>query len=406
MKLLNLEITAHSPLVFPVRKPGEQFRRSAEYIPGATIYGALGLRLEQLGQFNQRLFYAIRCHNAYPAWPDDPWSRPLPRSAEHPKGAESGAFDTLIDRVCWEQSAPPGMIFSPTDEQGRAWEADSGFHAPPQSGDIRKQRKRSVQQRVYTRVAINRRRGTAEDQRLFSPLALSEVSTRQRYEWNTYVDPQRERSIEQPPFNSRFLGSAVVPDTPDLTDDLAAISHLGGRITTGMGNVEVKVSAGKIENGSDIQKRVTAFTAAFRARAALYAALGGRWVPEGDLFTIDLLSDAILLGQGWLPTMTLSGAMLREAAGLATEPTLLRAFASYGSGGGWNVQWNAPKQSEITTQMGSVFVFQAPGGLSDADWEHLARLQLNGVGERRPEGFGQVRICDEFHTEWMFQGGV
>src|SRR6266487_3089545 len=88
MKLLTLEIIARSPLVFPVRKPGEQFRRSAEYVPGATIYGALGLQLNQQSRFDRRLFYAIRCHNAYPAWPEDAWSRPLPRTAEKPKASD------------------------------------------------------------------------------------------------------------------------------------------------------------------------------------------------------------------------------------------------------------------------------------------------------------------------------
>ena len=49
--------------------------------------------------------------------------------------------------------------------------------------------------RVLTRVAINRRRGTAEDQRLYSPLVLSEVSRGQptQFRGSVFVpqeDPQ------------------------------------------------------------------------------------------------------------------------------------------------------------------------------------------------------------------------
>jgi CRISPR-associated protein Csx10 len=47
--------------------------------------------------------------------------------------------------------------------------------------------------------------------------------------------------------------------------------------------------------------------------------------------------------------------------------------------------------------MGSVFVFQARSSLTLDDCARLAQLQGAGIGERRAEGYGQVRICDAFH---------
>jgi CRISPR-associated protein Csx10 len=59
--LLQLHITARSPLAFAQTKPGAQFRESLPYVPGATIYGALGRLLEQQGAFKADLVEQLRC---------------------------------------------------------------------------------------------------------------------------------------------------------------------------------------------------------------------------------------------------------------------------------------------------------------------------------------------------------
>lgn len=406
MTLLSIEITARSPLTFPERKPNAQFRCSLGYVPGAAIYGALGLRLgekwqDEQQEFDRKLFHAIRCHNAYPAWPEDRWSRPVPTTAEQPKGAdESPSMDTLIDRICWERLQPAALVFSPTDEQGRAWEADRGFYSLPVPNDIREQIKRSVSQRVLTRVSINRRRGTAEDQLLYSPLALSERNTCYVYTWDRTGNLAREKPVKRD-FASRFLGSAVVPDDydhADLISELNAITHLGGRTTSGLGHVQIQAYPQAPETADAVCKRVEALTAAFRDSVALYESLGGTgWKAGGAIFTVNLLSDAILYDDDGHPTMIITAEMLRKAAGLESKLTLLRSFASYSYTGGWHVQWERHKPSAVSTLMGSVFVFQAEDGLSTEDCQHLADLQINGIGERRAEGYGQVRVCDEFH---------
>lgn len=403
--LLALTITARAPLAFAFRKPGRQFRASLRYVPGATLYGALGQWLDERGLFESRpeLLQKLRCHNAYPSREDDVMVHPVPMSSLTPKDAdpEEPPFDSLAARICWEQQRPAAFVCDPADEHGRPWEDSRWpFYALRAAQDERSGmtrqwiEPRDVHQRVLTRVAINRRRGTAEDQRLYSPLVLSEVSAGQP---------------------TQFRGSVFVPEADrDLIGALTGITHLGGRQSSGLGAVEVRRYVPRRQGTSDeeaaeqaprtsedtaeeIAARVRELTARFQAKAALYASLGGRaWeIRDHTIFTVNLLSDAMLYEQGWLPTTVLSAAMLEELTGIKAR--LLRAFAGALVVGGWNVIWQRSKPTALATAMGGVFVFQADRPLDEGDCARLAALQLDGIGERRQEGYGQIRVCDEFH---------
>ena len=60
----------------------------------------------------------------------------------------------------------------------------------------------------------------------------------------------------------------------------------------------------------------------------------------------------------------------------------------------------SPTDTEPVARMGSVYVYRVA---RETDEEKLLSalhdLEERGVGERRAEGFGQVRVCDEFHLE-------
>lgn len=385
MELLPLYITALAPLAFPPRKPGTQFRASLPYVPGTAIYGALGMHMGAQGTFESQLFRDIRCRNAYPALANDPWVRPLPMTAIQPKGAadDTAPVDALVSRVCWEQQQPAALIYAPTDNDGRPWEATGAAFYTLKNGKLEQRR---VTQRTLTRVAINRRRGTAEDQRLYSLLALNEVT-------------------EQQP--TGFCGSLVCPTgkATEMHAALEALTHLGARQTTGLGAVRVTpaTSVHTCEPVAEIRRRVQAMTTRFQQQAALYEELGGApWpIPNETIFTVNLLSDAILLAQGWVPTHELSADMLAEATGIKAH--LIRAFTTTSIIGGWNVSWQRPKASDLAVTMGSLFVFQADQPLNDDQYHALAHFQLDGIGERRAEGYGEIRICDEFHLMEMEQ---
>ncbi len=65
----------------------------------------------------------------------------------------------------------------------------------------------------------------------------------------------------------------------------------------------------------------------------------------------------------------------------------------------WNNLWRLPKADDLALSMGSVFVLGTNRAANDNLYQTLFRLQLNGLGERRTEGFGQLLIANPFHWE-------
>ncbi len=88
--------------------------------------------------------------------------------------------------------------------------------------------------------------------------------------------------------------------------------------------------------------------------------------------------------------------MLQEATGVRDDSLkLVRSYAGLGYRGGWQSAWGLPKETEAVATMGSVYVFWAE---DIGRWQAaLAGLEATGIGHRRMEGFGRVRVCDEFH---------
>lgn len=385
--IVRLNITALSPLAFSERKPGDQFRPSQPFVPGAVIYGALGERC-----YAPERFAALRCHNAYPAKQEDTWVRPLPVSAIQAKGQEDAPVcDALAERVCWRRQQPPAMVYSATDSQGRPWDRfEAAFYTLAQQSD--RLYSRTVARRMLTRVAISRRTGTAADQQLYSPLVLSEVNSN---------DPN------QP---TVFLGSVVLPDGDDeVLEALSGITHLGGRQTSGLGRVTITVLPSAPESAAAIKQRIFLLSQRFDRQAQIYEQLGGTAWPilgKGEeahrlIFTINLLADTILTEHGWLPSYALSPVLLEELTGI--RATVLAAAVDPTVSGGWNVLWQRPKQTAPALRRGGLFVFQADHPLTDEHYARLAQLQIDGIGERRQEGYGQIRICDEFHLRRTYE---
>jgi CRISPR-associated protein Csx10 len=250
-------------------------------------------------------------------------------------------------------------------------------------------RRSSVSQRLLTRVALNRRRGVAEDQLLYSPSVLAEA--RQRRKINGEVEYRA----------TTFVGEVYVNGAVEaLEKALRQVKYLGGGSSRGLGRVKVEVE--QVEGGEgSVADRVEAFNKAVKERWECYKKLAPcNPQPEhnpydGAFFTLGLMADAVLR-DGWRPTIVLTAEMLKETAGIADESlVLVRSYAGYGYRGGWNAVWELPKVTEVIASMGSVYLYWT----ADIDkWlPALAELEVHGLGERRAEGFGRVRVSDEFH---------
>ncbi|MGL5062840.1 MAG: type III-D CRISPR-associated RAMP protein Csx10 [Microcoleus sp.] len=402
MKRIRLEIKALSPLAIGRQKPGGSVSEAEDYIPGSVIRGAIASQILRLsghqsanlaengGDF-QTLFLSDTpaiFQNAYPVNSDmnrridGIWV--LPNTALSSKAKEgfkldngNGVFDTLIDRFCAESY---GHIYDPIcpNDGGRV-EPYTCFYCKVGGNYY----SHSVSKRLLTRVGINRRRATAEEQILYSIEVLNE-----------------SQHHKQKPI--RYYGSVIVPDNLEnslgqFINNLREDFRLGGSASRGLGKVEIKATI--VESKPQIKARIEQFNAKLKKRWGEWKIFGN---PDEELavdrtyFTINLQSDAILVDR-WRRTTVISPEMLCQFAGVNdTSLQLHTAYNSYDYRGGWNTAWGLMKDVELITNKGAVYLFST----TQRDmWLTIAEdLEMRGVGERTCEGFGQIQICNEFHT--------
>ena len=110
--------------------------------------------------------------------------------------------------------------------------------------------------------------------------------------------------------------------------------------------------------------------------------------PDNGVIVLTLLSDAILRDQYGQLTTDL-GAVL--------EWQHLRAYTRTRVLGGFNRKWGLPLPQAPALQAGSVFVYRA----DQVNRQTLQRLEGEGIGERRVEGFGRIAI--NWHTRAALQ---
>jgi CRISPR-associated protein Csx10 len=441
---IKLEITALSPLAIAAKKPGS-VSEAEDHIPGSVIRGAIASQILQLsnqlipgiseqnlilngGDFESLFLGDERAifQNAYPAVakvPDESnsgktkselFSRVvndevmvLPTTAVSSKTNPgfltkgNGVFDTLIDRFCADAYNYP---YDPSDPESLKKKTDarvepySSFYTKTNDN---KYRSHSISTRFLTRVGINRRRATSEDDILYS------------------IEVLNESFAEYPHANSKnwhpvVYRSYILVNNPELAHVLtnfinlnSNIFRLGGATSRGLGKVLIKA---KIEeNSADIKVRITEFNQRLEERWKLWSVFGK---PEKNLlenrtyFTLDLQADAIFI-DNWQHTTVISPAMLCQFVDLDDEFLHMNAeekdnflklevaYSSYNYRSGWNTAWGLMKNIELVTNRGSVYLFST--NQPDLWLEKLNDLELKGVGDRTCEGFGQIQICNEFH---------
>lgn len=399
MKTIWLKITAQAPLALNEHKPGgSQFQEGLKFIPGTVVRGAVARALNYSARPGyEALWQAITQETACfgDAGPGI-GARPhlLPTTAASCKdhagfktaGQGHGVFDTLIDRLCWETLQPPGLLYLPgcPECDGRL-KAQGGWYTV-RSGRYYANIPVS---HLLTRVAINRRRAVAEARLLYSvnvmseymedPLALADLPARRR------LAPTEFRSPVRLPDAAAAQLLALLPE----------LEVLGGGSSRGLGQVEV---AEDETPGAELPlaNRLADFNATIAGRKSGWEALArGQKLPAGGYFTLDLQAEAIL-ERDWQPAYVYDAAALQSESGCQAPLTLVRSYAGYSYRSGWQGAWGLPKETAATTRAGSLFLFHTKDLKSWA--EALARLEEDGIGARRGEGFGRVRVCDEFHT--------
>ena len=413
MQRIELEIKVLSPLAIARQKPGGSISEAVDYIPGTVIRGAVAAKILDLsngrstdltkngGDF-QALFLSEHpaiFQNAYPAliFDGDLVSKDtfeeygvLPATAlssknkpgfkeEEDDPERNGVFDTLIDRFCAESYGYPYDPNCPKDGE-RVDAAGITFYG--KFDDMYHSLK--VNKRLLTRVGINRRRATSEEEILYSLEVLNESQDKK----------------QNPVY---YLGAILVED--DLAESLRNFIQLrnqnfrlGGSTSRGLGKVEITTKE-PVSAKIDVKQKITNFTNSIQERWQKWGVFG---VPLKELsgdrtyFTLDLQSDAILT-ENWRRTTVISEKMLQQFAKVEDSSLQLEAaYSSYDYLSGWNAAWGLMKDVELITNKGSVYLFSTT---QREIWDNvLGELEVRGVGDRTCEGFGQIQICNQFHN--------
>lgn len=418
MTRLELIVTALSPLAPGRQKPGGSVSEVENYIAGSVLRGAIASQILQLsgqqsanlaengGDF-QTLFLGENpaiFSNAYPAvtkigdkstvvnHPIQVLPATAVSSKTNPGFTSSGGhgvFDTLIDSFC---AAAYNQVYDPSDPQAIAQgtnpqvETYSTFYSQVDNQYY----SHDASSRFLTRVGINRRRATAEEEILYSVQVLNEsfLKDTQTDEWDNFV----------------FRGFVVVDDATlaerlqKFIEKNSCNFRIGGSASRGLGKVNIAVTPGNPPVKS-IQTRIEEFNTALKNRWGLWSVFGQ---PQHDFlkdrifFTLDLQSDAIL-SENWQRTTVVSANMLKEFAKVDLSLEMHVAYSSYEYRSGWNSAWGLMKDVELVTNKGSVYLFSTTAAEKDKWYAALDIIEAKGIGDRTCEGFGQVEVCNEFH---------
>ncbi|MBI3684326.1 MAG: hypothetical protein HY235_28465 [Acidobacteria bacterium] len=199
------------------------------------------------------------------------------------------------------------------------------------------------------------------------------------------------RSIEQ---GQKFHGYITVAD--GLMDEIKQLwpedkdlsLRLGRARSRGQGEVQLRWSEARADE-VNIQVRVEEMQ---NKAAQLRERLTGKVVVSVTLQAPAIVRDDYLLFKTWLGPADVGLKEGWELLSWFSRPTLI---------GGWHEAAQVPRSEASGIAAGSCFLFGCEQDRTMiaqmAAWGE--QLEASGIGERRIEGFGEVRCCHEIHAE-------
>jgi CRISPR-associated protein Csx10 len=391
------------------------------YLPGTVLRGALagrwlrGRRFDALASSEQRRFRELFFGNAVrfgngtlrPPRPEQSRTELVPLTAMARKGDPHG----------WRRSGGVGVIDSLTTLlQLRANDADA-VAAPLLGYDRLDQRfadlsgrtwsKLELRRRLISRTAINALQGP------YAPAAREVAADGQLYSFVALEAGQSFLAELHGPV--ALLGSLAVssldldPDEVARSADLPAtiaqgllannlLVSLGHGRSRGLGLARLNPAPRRPPSPPRDQARLVQQLRDFSARAGL--------APDAGFFLpVTLESDVILRDRYLLasssaePLETLGRYRPLIAGDTPIAMQLFEAVQTVRWIGGWDELRRLPRAPELAVAAGSVWVFQVPPSDLAAAVRWWLDVETEGLGERRSEGFGRVRLLHPLHGE-------
>ncbi|MBA2287408.1 MAG: hypothetical protein H0W02_18200 [Ktedonobacteraceae bacterium] len=321
---------------------------------------------------------------------------PLPDEKKVTKDERHGARDALLDWAAFELGNIAQKAGQPIDVTtllkslrehkicpypgcGKPMDHFAGYYRRSEDGRLATS---EAEKRLQTRTGINRDTGTVQEGILYNRTVFQE--------------------------HTRFWGRLKVSEdliTPLKTFieevGLSGLLRVGTGRTRGMGKVHVNIKPIAAEQHSieTFKKNLETFNNTLKEVAL-------KWFPQSsyDLalkpfyFAVTLHSPVIIRD----PLLRYMGTLAsRTLLPDTPEDTITPVYqaASTKRVTGWNELWGTPRTNEYAIDTGSVFLFASAVALDDGMCQALFKLEEEGIGERRAEGFGRLRISDPFHLE-------
>ncbi len=425
-----IRVTPHAPLLLGNQSGIGNFQETADFIPGNALRGAVAGRL--LAQCTQEAYLEDHAHcpdragcsfwqvfgameprfgpanpgKFGPVWPLPLTARTCKRHPGWPgsgKKAGHGIIDTLFADFVYDLISDPTFpqrtLLQP--ELGAAWSAawqpalretydacqfaaeggpKCGQAMKPLPGqfyawDGRPQPAYAFTRNRATHVGINRARGVAQDELLFTQDSLIKSADAFAFFAEVDVPAARQAALDEALLGRHFVGR--------------------GR-SRGLGAVEIT-----LENEPDfpsLASRLQDFSITAAAQLRPYRAQDGRVQTSlpGQLFSLTCRTPAIL-SDGGRPLRVPQLSQL----GLPDGVFFLRAWARAEVVGGWDGAARLPRRTQMAVRAGSVFLYFAPQSVDTTQLTAaLARIEQDGIGEAqtRARGYGRVTVCAPFHV--------
>ncbi|MGC9396912.1 MAG: RAMP superfamily CRISPR-associated protein [Anaerolineae bacterium] len=229
---------------------------------------------------------------------------------------------------------------------------------------------------LRTRTGINRATGTVRQGILYSREVLRAGSQF----WGTLtVNDEQAKPFHQ------FIQQA----------NASGLLRLGNNRTRGFGRVTLNLDPmGSGDTPNLLQKRIQTFDDVLRQQAQRF----GIDTPHAAYVPLTLISDAILFDRLLRHRTTIAPDYLADVWGL-TGVELIYQNSGVRRVLGWNDLFRLPKPDDVAITMGSVFLLGFSEPLDGGTLQTLLKMQDEGIGARRREGFGRLLVAHPFHWE-------
>jgi CRISPR-associated protein Csx10 len=379
-------------------KPKEYIYETLPYIPGSVIRGAFALKLkEKLPQAefeNIFLKSPLTFSNLYFSW-DNNFSYPLPFSARQCKAfpglnldlsttdklkAKHGIKDILIENFILLKLQENGIslpIKNICQYCGENLESVEGYYY--WDGD--KPQKVEYPIHFSTKLEVDRKTSSAREKRLYSYETLD------------------KSSLKVVPMEKEYCFTGTISNIDNsFRERLFSIQEIiiGGSKSKGLGKIEIKFSSFQKDSletrMKNFQEKLKTFTEQIIKDLKLDEKILTIFDFENKLyFSIDFISDLILP----LDCKNLTALLEKE---FQNEKIIIeRGFVKRGRAGGFNISIGIQKELTEVIAKGSAILLSLDGLKEDGIINKLENLERQGLGIKKMEGYGQVKISDKFH---------